>query len=585
MRRPGYEIDSIFFGNIQEFSASQPLQSILCIIGLRLQEVTQLQAAFSDTLSRAVSRTVSIYMNTKENTSTQVPVFELVKTWDSKNQVHLIPSNKTQLAPGAVDGLYLRGSRLFGEVDKDCQVDKVMSLLMEHLGGENELTVLAFDSLFPEDNLIAWIDKLVSAIARQKLKKSEVAKLSRLLLDKSTSRPTVKLAICLLGLTGTPADTNDLLQIGRYPEFSLYSSVAIGRLSRDPVADLMELADRTIDWGRVHAVKRLALYLERYPDGESARSARAWLLYKGWKVFMASETAHTCATAGDLVQALAEDEVEENMLDNACQIIRAMTSDSPCKTLLDWNDAPLATSRLLELLEKAPSNSLRIWSVSEISAWLATLHGSETLEDNQIHIDQIKDAGWTESLLDSLRIKTSRYLARKENKQIVRREFSRSDCGSTWYSWHSAKLLDIDLWDLAYRQLRKHPGEPTWYHYCIDSEDPARIDKTIDVFINTFAPVDLAGEGEVTESVNSKPQQILLTVAGAMLAHELYRESLVKACLGSRNQTLWAQAIAAISANLGHAISPEVIAGLRAIERDALRPRAREQYDELMARL
>ncbi|MGD9682493.1 MAG: hypothetical protein AB7W16_15005, partial [Candidatus Obscuribacterales bacterium] len=73
--------------------------------------------------------------------------------------------------------------------------------------------------------------------------------------------------------------------------------------------------------------------------------------------------------------------------------------------------------------------------------------------------------------------------------------------------------------------------------------------------------------------------------AGAKLAHELYRESLVKACLGSRKQTLWAQAIAAISANQGHAISPEVIAGLRAIERDALRPRAREQYDELMARL
>lgn len=88
----------------------------------------------------------------------------------------------------------------------------------------------------------------------------ETAMLGTLLATTAHEREAVKLGISLIGITGIDFDRETLFTLGKHPEFTLYSVVALSRTIADSEEFervLMELFQFTEEWGRVRVLDAL----------------------------------------------------------------------------------------------------------------------------------------------------------------------------------------------------------------------------------------------------------------------------------------------------------------------------------------
>ena len=125
---------------------------------------------------------------------------------------------------------------------------------------------------------------------------------------------------------------------------------ALANLQEDPEEALWQLARNVDGWGRVHTVARLA--------GTQNPAIKDWLLRDGYKnSIMYEYTAYICARTGDLVNVLATDEIDDELLDGAGEIIQTLIDgrEGPAEGIDDYADGPTAVGRYLDhVLSSAP---------------------------------------------------------------------------------------------------------------------------------------------------------------------------------------------------------------------------------------
>src|SRR5690349_12117187 len=233
------------------------------------------------------------------------------------------------------DGIVTHHMRSHGPVDVTPLADTVQALV------QHPPTAQALRSLHDAAAALSPVqvaDPLLAELRRRDLPTERLREVGRWLAEHGTRRAAVAVGIVLLGPAGDHRDRHLLQLLGALEDLSLYAVVALRRSQSDRDTAVFELAQRVDGWGRIHAVKRLA--------GTADPEIKAWLLRDGFRNRILDEyLAHTAATTGDLAGALAQDTVDEALLDGAGDMLLALCRGGPARDITDYPEAPQAIQR------------------------------------------------------------------------------------------------------------------------------------------------------------------------------------------------------------------------------------------------
>ncbi|MGW6725882.1 hypothetical protein ACWF9G_08250 [Nocardia sp. NPDC055029] len=178
--------------------------------------------------------------------------------------------------------------------------------------------------------------------------------------DLGTRRGAVALGMVMLGVVGDSRDREVLLVLGSLGDLTLYAVVALANSQPDRDRAVFEMARRVDGWGRIHAVERLA--------GTDDPEIKAWLLRYGFRNGVMNEyLAHLAATTGDLRGALAESVVDDELLDGAAEILKALSAiGGPAADIRQYLDALPVLARYADLLAVAVPTLSRISGVQSV---------------------------------------------------------------------------------------------------------------------------------------------------------------------------------------------------------------------------
>jgi hypothetical protein len=344
-------------------------------------------------------------------------------------------------AAGAKDGIGTH--HMSGGQDEEA-AEKVFLAVEAACGAPTigNLRVL-YDLLVP-DGFLGIVDAFLKRVfASDTCPPARLSPLALWLARETPDRGPVKCGIALLGLfRPTEESLEALMTLGRHDEFTLFSAVALQNVLDDATDALWDLGRSTTGWGRIHAVERLA--------GTERKDIRGWLLREGHRnSIMAEYTACACAEGGGLLAALRTDPVDDEVLEAAAEILRALACrDGPAKTIADYADGAPVAQRFTELVEARPGS---------LSCLLATARLRDFLGDDSPGRAAPGAAGWEESVRTDVAARCRRIMADPSWKEVVSRALEKVENRSLAPGGEAA---GIDLWEEAYRRLEE--GERKW---------------------------------------------------------------------------------------------------------------------------
>jgi hypothetical protein len=215
-----------------------------------------------------------------------------------------------------------------------------------------------------------------------------------------------KLGILLATALRDREALDDVRVLGRHEELGFWCVQAISALAQDPVEPVWDLARTHKGWGKIHAVRRLAIEAKRRPD------VRDWILRHGChNTIGAGHLAAVCAAAGALDEALRSPAADDELLDGAAAILAGMfVRQGPGPTWRNWRAAPLAAEAFLERLKDRARTPDRLRAVEAIRTVLSEVDvlGGAPPDDPDARdtwLDRrlaLEDAGWTPDLTQRL---------------------------------------------------------------------------------------------------------------------------------------------------------------------------------------
>jgi hypothetical protein len=330
---------------------------------------------------------------------------------------------------GALDGVLSR----HGESAREPARSAELAALIEHAATGDEQARGTLYEAARADGIVFALDEALDAVARSDVGEDRVAVLGRSLLREAQHREPLKLAVALVGRTGDRDDVPLLETVARHDEFSLVAGVALANLLDDPVTAWWRVACLAAGWGKIEAVGRLAEQ-PQLPD-----EVRAWLLRHGCdNAVMPEYLGHACATAGRLEEAL-DALVDDELLDGACTIVRALVNGGPAEDIDDYEPGPRVAARVVELVAERPPNVVRLAAVVDVRHWA---------EGYEQHVAIAERCG--------------RVLARGDVQTFVRRRLEAADAALS--VWPIAEAMGLDPWETGWLHLRDAPEHVGFYY-------------------------------------------------------------------------------------------------------------------------
>ena len=340
---------------------------------------------------------------------------------------------------GALDGVLSR----HGETAREPARSAELATLIQHAATGDEEARSALYEAARADGIVFALDEALDAVGRTDVGAEPVAELGRALLREAQHREPLKLAVALVGRTGGLDDVPLLETVARHDEFSLVAGVALSRLLDDPVTAWWRVACLAAGWGKIEAVGRLA------EQPELPAEVRAWLLRHGCdNVIMPEYLGYACATAGRLEETL-DGLVDDELLDGACTIIRALVNGGPAEDIDDYEPGPRVAARVIELVGDRPPNVVRLVTVVDVRHWA---------EDYEQHVAIAERCG--------------RVLARADVHAFVRERLE--EPGEALSVWAVAEAMGLDAWDAGWRHLQDAPDHVGLYYELARTTNPER---------------------------------------------------------------------------------------------------------------
>lgn len=328
------------------------------------------------------------------------------------------------------------------------------------------------------DYIDPFMELLVHDVA---LDRDRVCQLALWFARGAADRDVVKWAIATLGHVSQD-EAELFITLGQHEEFTLYAVVAAENSVDDPEPVIWQLATQVDGWGRIHAINYLV---------ETQNPAiKRWMLREGYQnSIMLEYTAYVCATTGGLLDALSSDEVDDEALVGAGEILDALVTGEggPGKGISEYADGARAVEAYLRHVE-GRSGTLRQFLV---------VGGIRRLcSDDERDWVSLRDHGWTPERRSSIQARAERFLDRGEWRQMVMTQLESPDRVAFETAAQAARMLEIDTWDHQYQRLLN--GEDRWY-WVMQTDDPRRIDEVIELASERI-PLDEIATGPADES-------------------------------------------------------------------------------------
>lgn len=386
------------------------------------------------------------------------------------DEARVSDGSQIRWAAGAMDGVL---SHHAGGGEYDELVHKAIDLILDYCESPTAATKAALYQHVIEENTLPLIDPIIQALVENdRINHERLYELAYSFVTEAPDREPVKFGVAILGLYRNPANEELFQTIGRHDEFTLYCAVALSNLSDDPDLSLWTLARNVDGWGRIHVVERLA--------NTQNPAIKDWLLREGYRNSVLYEyLAYTCATAGELAEALDEEEVDRELLTSAGEILGALIAGGPAEGIDDYQDGATAVDRFLGHMEAAAETNADFVHVHTIKQFL---------DDEGADWDIRASQGWTEERRRELRAICDRILNRPEWSDRARGELVSDDDLTFHRANQVAETLGLETWDTHWRRLQAKPIDSgRWYHVMTRCEQ----DRIADVISFAERTIDL----------------------------------------------------------------------------------------------
>jgi hypothetical protein len=390
------------------------------------------------------------------------PILEVIAGW-TEGPPPVLPDEgpsdgrTIRWGAGALDGVL---ARHLDSAREPARGAELAALIEEAATGDEQARATLYDAA-RADGIVFALDEALAAL--DGLPAAPVAELGRELMRVAEHREPLKLGVALVGRTGDRGDVPALETLARHDEFSLVAGVALASLLDDPVAAWWKVGRLATGWGKVEAVGRLAEMTSLPPE------VRAWLLRHGCDNAVLPEyLAFACATAGGLEDALAG-LVDDELLDGACTIVRALVHGGPAEDIDDYEPGPRVLATVVELVAERPTSLQRLRTVVDVRRWA---------EDYEQHVAIAERCG--------------RVLARAAVRAYVTERLDRPD--EVLEVWEVAEAVGVDPWEPAWRHVRAGAVDAGVYQRLARTPTDARWDLLVR-FAEERLPLDVLGSG------------------------------------------------------------------------------------------
>lgn len=373
-------------------------------------------------------------------------------------------------AAGAMDGV---ATHHMGASDTDEQVKATVDLVLAYCDQPTAKNKLAIYQHIIDQHIVSIIDSVLEGLVNQEsINHDRLYELAGSFVTEATDREPVKFGLAVLGLYDNPDHVELFLTLGRHDEFTLYCAVALTNSSDDPEVALWELAQSVDGWGKIHVVERLA---------ETERpEIKQWLLRQGYRnSIMYEYLAYTCATAGGLMVALSEDEVDPELLTSAGEIIQALFNGGPAEDIDSYEDGATVVEMLVRHMQD---------STETLAGFLVLNSICSFLQDDEADWASRAERGWTGERRTALEAMCTNIINRPDWVEKVHGALRSQDDLEFHEGDQAAKVLAIDTWDHHWRRLQEKPSESGRWYFVMANVDEARLpqvlkfaDKSIDL--------------------------------------------------------------------------------------------------------
>lgn len=351
-----------------------------------------------------------------------------------------------------------------------------------------------------DEAVLTLVELRLSALARKAaLPEAARSSLGRRLATSASDPGPVRLGIGLLGFSADRADAAILMALGRCATFAKPVALALGRLLPEAERDAAwwTLAQRHGGSARIAFVRCLS----RTRDP----AIKGWLLRDGFRdVTLDLYLAYTCATGGDLWGALRADTIDDALLRGAIDIVTALMSDAFRPSMRHYVDGPAVVRLLLgHLAQRKP----------------AELDHARLL--HQV-IDYVAGERWTGALArfpwrpaDARAIGdlATGLLADPGWRSLVEAALDGAEPFAFSLAVRLAESVGIDSWEHRLARLQRGAWS---YTDLFETDDPARIDRLIEIAVADLAAPDGMRMGGAVIGLRRVPGRGWTVIAGAL---------------------------------------------------------------------
>lgn len=431
-----------------------------------------------------------------------------------------VPEDAIGWIPGEADGSALYRTGTIGDITV---AEQFVGLIAAASKAPNEAVYQILTDLSTSAGIVAYTDPLMDSFSGPQdigIDPEGARAVGLHLAQRSKEIEAVKLGMLLLGSYGTDEDKDVLLSLGRHEEFTLYTTVALSNLSPDADKDLWGLAKELDGWGKIHIVRRLA--------SSQKPEIKDWLLREGYKNSIDDGALATVvALGGDLANALAAEEIDNELLLSTDRLIASLALQGQGRGLVALPNAAFIVSRYMAHMNSHDATLERLHALTEIDKLVSQLSLVARLN--------ARSAGWTTNAHKHVQSAVQSSLADPHWTELVTEGLQSNDEDQFARANHLAEDLGIETWEVHWSRLEEKPGDELRWLSVLSRVNEERLEQVLDLAREVLTDGSTVN-GTQTDSVTSAVLKHLKPFPGQ--GWFLVEHALSKTNIDQRNEAL-----------------------------------------------
>lgn len=379
-------------------------------------------------------------------------------------------------APGAMDGVLSHHSSL----DNSDDIAKQIAINIKQIATTNKLqNKEKVYELIKKNQVIGWLDKSINYIIEYNTTNSDYLKgFARELAFNSDNIEAVKFGIALIGISKDVDSKKKILILAKHEEFTLYVIVAISNMEKDSENDIWTIAKSVNGWGRISAVERLK-------DTKSPEIKR-WILLEGYKNSVMYEyLAYISATTGNLYSMVKNENISEEELSAASDIIEALINGGPAEGINEYEDGCNVIKEYLERIKKRRNHVKYLFTAESIF---------DLVDNNEFLSPELKKIGWDENSIKKIHLVSFEIKNDNSWKKLFEEMKSNVNDENIYELDRMAHILKMNLYDFYVGRIKTNPlNQMNWY-FIMRYADETNIENIIKIAESTINFKEIEGK-------------------------------------------------------------------------------------------